>query len=306
MKVLITGAAGFTGLHMMKFLAREEVHQVTGMIRQQVSCPGHLLGPIISADLLDRQTLSTALADICPDAVIHLAGVTQGTRETLFANNVTGTKNLLDATLAINPACRILIISSSSVYGNAGNFPISENTFLKPVSDYGESKVAQEQISQDFCRSGAAIAIARPFNLVGPGQTSHFICGNIINQILEIKFRKRDAITLREILSARDFIDVRDVVRGYWALISHSQFATICSGNAYNLGSGTAYRISDVISVISEITGDCYEIRTPDIIPSIPVPTQRSNNNRIRSLTGWLPEITLEETLRDMIEYTLK
>lgn len=299
MRVLVTGAAGFTGMRMMEFLAVQQGVVPIGLVRRET---GSMPGSFVAADLLDPDALYDAAAKIRPDAVIHLAGLTRGTPDALHATNVTGTKNLLDAAVSANPDCRILVVSSSAVYGYAGDLPIPETAPLQPVSDYGISKVAQETLSLHYDNRDASIAVARPFNLAGPGQPESFVCGRIVKQVVEIERQNRAAIELHEIVSARDLIDVRDVVRGYWALVSHPDFTGDCSGTAYNLGSGNAYRLSAIIALVEEITGEHYEIRVPETPPTIPVPTQRSDNARITSLTGWKPEISLKETLRAMLD----
>jgi len=301
MRVLVTGAAGFTGTRMMAFLAAQRGITPVGLIRRHIPETGND-GSFVTADLLDSDALHETVTKIRPDAVIHLAGLTRGTPNVLQATNVTGTENLLDAVVSVNPDCRILVISSSAVYGYAGDLPIPETAPLQPVSDYGISKVAQENLVLNYENSDAAIAIARPFNLAGPFQPESFVCGRIVKQVVEIEQRKRDALELREISTSRDLIDVRDVVRGYWALVSHPDFTSDCAGKAFNLGSGNACSLSAIIALVGEITGNHYEIRLPETPPPIPVPTQRSDNTRITSLTGWKPVISLKETLRDMLE----
>jgi GDP-4-dehydro-6-deoxy-D-mannose reductase len=302
MRVLVTGAAGFTGLRMMEFLAGLRGITPLGLVRRPVPDGCRKPDSFIRGDLLNRDDLQDIVTTCCPDAVIHLAGLTRGTPDALHATNVIGTKNLLDASIAANPDCRILVVSSSAVFGYAGDLPIPETAPLQPVSDYGTSKVAQETLSLNYENRDAAIAIARPFNLAGPGQPESFVCGRIVKQVVEIEKETRTAIELHEITSARDLIDVRDVVRGYWALVSHPDFTGDCSKNVFNLGSGNAYRLSAIIALVEEITGAHYEIRVPETPPYIPVPTQRSDNSRITTMTGWKPSIPLETTLRDMLD----
>jgi GDP-4-dehydro-6-deoxy-D-mannose reductase len=227
--------------------------------------------------------------------------LTHGTAGDLDAANVTGTKNLLDATISANPDCRVLVVSSSAVYGYAGDQPIPETAPLNPVGEYGKSKVAQENVCRQFSDTGADIAIARPFNLAGPLQSGAFVCGRIVDQVIRIEQKKSTAIELREILSSRDIIDVRDVVKGYFALISCPDFSSDCSGKAFNLGSGNAYPVSTIIARIEEITGSIYKLQLPEAHPAIAVLSQCSNNSRITALTGWRPEISLKETLADML-----
>jgi len=179
--------------------------------------------------------------DICPDAIIHLGGMTRGDLGNLLQANVIGTKNILDAGFAANPDCRILVVSSSAVYGYPGEAPIPESTPLRPLSEYGISKMAQEALAlMHHTLNGTHVSIARPFNLAGPGQPESFICGKLVRQVADIEQQKKTALDLLETSSSRDLIDVRDVVRGYWALISHPDFSGKCSGRAFNLGSGNA------------------------------------------------------------------
>jgi GDP-4-dehydro-6-deoxy-D-mannose reductase len=306
MRVLVTGAAGFTGTHMMQYLSQHEGVSVTGLVRKAAPVISKLENiPRISytiADLLNRKSLMSVVAEIHPDTIIHLGGLTHGSLDDLLSANVAGTKNILDAGYTTNPDCRILVVSSSAVYGYPGTNPITEATPLQPLSEYGISKKKQETYAFMFHElTGAHLCVARPFNLAGPGQSESFICGKIVNQIHEINLQKKKALELREITSSRDLIDVRDVIRGYWALISHSEFSRDCSGQVFNLGSGNAYTISKIIALLEEITGRSYEVKLPPDPPEVPIPTQQSDNTRITTLTRWKPEIPLKDTLRDML-----
>lgn len=301
MRVLVTGAGGFTGTWMMAFLASQLGVTPFGLVRRNIPQRSVKPDAFLTADLLDRDSLQRAIKTSRPDAVIHLAGLTSGTPEAHYATNVTGTKILLNEVIDLNPDCRILVISSSAVYGYAGDLPIPETTPLRPVSEYGRSKVAQETLALQYLQEGTGVCIARPFNLAGPGLSESLVCGKIVRQVIEIEQQRRTSIDLLEITSSRDLVDVRDVVRGYWALISRADFSVDCAGRAFNLGSGNAYAISTIISLLEEITGVRYPVQLAKIPPSITVPTQKSDNSRITSLTGWKPEITLKETLRDML-----
>lgn len=306
MKVLVTGAAGFTGMQMMEYLSLQEGVTPIGLIRRETPETKSGRGSFEIADLLQRDDLKMVIRQIVPDAVIHLAGLTHGSADAVFAANVTGTRNLLDSVVAVNPDCRILVISSSAVYGYAGESPISETISPNPVSEYGTSKTEQEKICLDFIQKGAAIAIVRPFNLAGPGQTDSFVCGRIVNQIVEIERGERDFLELWDTTSSRDLIDVRDAVLGYWALVSHTDFSSDCSGKVFNLGSGWAYRISAIIDLIESISGKHYLIHLPKTPPVITIPSQQSDNSRITALTGWKPVIPLSDTLRDMLDAARK
>lgn len=303
MKVLVTGASGFTGRYLMAFLSRQQGVSTVGLVHsdpsESITFPRTRWA---AGDIRKKEQLARTLASVQPDAVIHLAGLTRGSPDALHETNVIGTKNLLEAIAATNGDCRILIVSSSAVYGYAGESPISESTPLIPLSEYGMSKKAQEELSLRVREANdGAIVIARPFNLAGPNQPDTFVCGKIVKQIVEIERGQRRAIDLWEIVSSRDLIDVRDVVRGYWALISHSDFAGDCSGRAFNIGSGNAYPVSAIIALLEEINGEYYPIQLPDSTHPVLIPSQRSDNSRITALTGWMPRISLKRTLDDML-----
>jgi nucleoside-diphosphate-sugar epimerase len=197
----------------------------------------------------------------------------------------------------------MLVVSSSAVYGYAGTAPLSESTLLKPLSEYGISKMAQDAFSLMYHElNGAGITVARPFNLAGPGQPGTFVCGRIVQQVVEIEQKKREALDLLETRSSRDLIDVRDVVQGYWRLVSHPSFSCDCSGKAFNLGSGNAYPVSHIIALIEELTGNRYDVHLPSTPPPVAILSQQSDNARMCALTGWKPAYSLKDTLRDMLE----
>jgi GDP-4-dehydro-6-deoxy-D-mannose reductase len=304
MRVLVTGASGFTGRFMMEYLSYQPGVETVGLIRSRSPSPFlHSRIRYETADLLDIDHLGEKISSVCPDAIIHLAGLTHGSTADLQATNVTGTNNLLEAGVTANPACRILVISSSAVYGYSGEDPIAESAPFKPLSDYGRSKVTQETLALAYGNAtDAAIAVARPFNLAGPGQPGTFVCGRIIDQVIAIERKEKAGLELLETESSRDFIDVRDVVKGYFALLAHPDFSADCAGRAFNLGSGRACSIADIIAMIEEITGEQYPVSLPRVPPQILLPSQQSDNTRITATTGWKPEITLEETLRDMLD----
>jgi GDP-4-dehydro-6-deoxy-D-mannose reductase len=162
--------------------------------------------------------------------------------------------------------------------------------------------MAQEAIAlMHHTLNGTHVSIARPFNLTGPGQPESFICGKLVRQVADIEQQKKTALDLLETSSSRDLIDVRDVVRGYWAIISYPVFSGKCSGRAFNLGSGSAYPVSAIIRKLEEITDQHYPVNLPAEILQPSIPSQKSDNAQITSLTGWKPEISLVETLRDML-----
>ena len=304
MTILITGSSGFSGRALIQLLINQSEQDIIGIARgrQPVDREQNCVS-FIACDLLDAPRVKDVIADAHPDTIVHLAGLNRdGRRDDFFAVNVTGTRNLLEAARLSNPSCRILIVSSSAVYGYAGQKPINEETPAKPIGDYGESKAAQEEVVMaEYRNYDTQITIARSFNLVGPGQVGSYVVAQIIPQIIEIERGERKTLTLNETRSCRDFIDIRDVVRAYHTLVSHPNFGHVCAGKIFNIASGTAYAVSDVISLIQEITNKKYIVSLPENPPVVPIPFQQGDISRMQKVTGWQPEISLKQSLEDMI-----
>ena len=308
MKVLITGASGFTGNQMINLLSTQEDISIVGVAREPCASFSHLnMVSWVPGDILNKDAIAKTVSLVNPDAVIHLAGANHGSLLNLLTTNVTGTKNILDAALKGHPDCRILVISSSAVYGYAGENSIAEDQPLKPLTEYGLSKATQDNLCHMYHKTrNCQVAIARPFNLIGPDQPASFVCGKIVQQVIEIEHGRRSSLDLLEIQSCRDFIDVRDVVKAYLALLSHPEFSRVCAGRAFNIGSEKASAISDVIRLIEKITGEQYRLRFPEVPALIPLPYQQSDNSRIYALTGWTHAIQLQDSLRDMLDAARK
>jgi|SRR5208337_446956 len=303
MRLLVTGASGFTGTALIQYLAADGTVHITGVTREDRSRPtpvGHVAW--VTTDLLDYDRLSACLSTARPEAIIHLAGLNHGSPAELFTANACGTQNLLEAVSATVPDCRVLVTSSSAVYGYQGSSPITEDNPFQPLAVYGAAKAAQDILASMHYRArGVHVAIARPFNLAGPGQTDIFVCGRIIRQLVECETGTRDAFSLLETESSRDFVDVRDAVKAYWSLVTHPRFMEDCAGKAFNIGSGRSYAISDVIAILAKITGKTYPVSLPPEPPQISLLSQRSDCSRLHRITGWAPQLSLEETLRDML-----
>jgi GDP-4-dehydro-6-deoxy-D-mannose reductase len=261
----------------------------------------------MKADLCDYNTIKEIICSIKPDAIIHLAGINNGTLKDLLSTNVVGTQNLLGAVINENASCRVLVISSSSIYGYSGECLINESQNYQPVTNYGISKAAQEMIALSYYKDkNLPVVIARPFNLIGPGQSDQFVCGHIISQIQRIKKGGVNDLIIREIESKRDFIDVRDAVEGYFSLIVHPEFEDRCAGHVFNISSGKSYSVLDIIHVLEEIIGKEVNLIISEQNPKNIVPDQRGNNKLITEITGWTPQIPIKKSMFDMLDYTRK
>jgi GDP-4-dehydro-6-deoxy-D-mannose reductase len=239
MIALITGINGFVGPYL-----REELES-SGILVYGLDITGDGK-KIFQCDITDSDSVQSVISRIRPDLVFHLAGFSSVAKsfenpELCFRINVDGTKNLLDAIIMarINP--RILIISSSEVYGRPEYNPIDENHPLKPVSPYGESRQNQEILCMDYIkRHDLKIIISRSFNHTGPNQSETFVIPSFRKQILEAK--DGDEILVGNLDIIRDFSDVRDVVKAYRALLESGEI-----GEVYNIGSGHAYHLGKVL-----------------------------------------------------------
>jgi GDP-4-dehydro-6-deoxy-D-mannose reductase len=308
MKILVTGASGFTGMAMVQYLVSEGDQEIYGLVNTRPQFNEEKFGlRFVKGNLLNRKRLQEIIHDIRPEIIIHCAGLNKGTLDELLATNAVGTQNLLDSVHMEDIRCRTVVVSSSAVYGYSGTNPIKETAALHPQSAYGISKAAQELVAlREYAINKSQVTLARPFNLVGPGLPSSFVCGGIVSQIARIEAGKQDTLHLRELVSKRDFIDVRDVIRAYWALADHPRFTRQCAGKIFNIGSGKAYAIAEVIRILEELLGKSYEISLPGTSPPISILSQKSNNDHIQRITKWLPDISLETSLKDMLIHEQK
>ena len=304
MKILITGASGFTGRHMINYLLSLDREDLDLYGLYNTTLPSPTRGcRYIQGDLSNQDIVHELIHSISPDVIIHLAGPNAGALQDLLTTNVIGTENLLDAVLQNRPDCRVLVIGSSAEYGYAGSDPITEDSQLNPVSGYGLSKVAADLLAQSYAlKHNLCVAVARPFNLVGPGQPASFVCGRIVKQAMELDFGLREAMDLGNLNSSRDFIDVRDVVTAYWQILSHDHFDRDFCGRAINVGSGSATSIREVLSIIKILIHKKVAVNTGNDFQPDLIPTQRSDNSLIMATTGWNPAIPLEQSLKDMLD----
>jgi GDP-4-dehydro-6-deoxy-D-mannose reductase len=304
MRVLVTGAGGLAGRAMVRHLLNlEGEREVIGIYRKNLPATSDRFTPV-KLDLLDREKTLARVREAEPGIILHLAGVNHGTLEELLGGNVVATRNLLDAACAPGGAARVLVTGSSAEYGSAGPGAIPESAPLRPVGPYGVSKAAEDLLARSYTAvRHLPVAVVRPFNLVGPGQSEAYVCGRIVRQVVEIESGKREEIALAEISSRRDFVDARDLARACWDLASLPDFGDRCAGKAFNVGSGMDHSVAEVLELVRKITGERYPVILPGKEPPIPVPSQRSDNSLVTATCGWKPSLSLTQSLRDMLAH---
>ena len=236
-----------------------------------------------------------------PDVIFHLAGrPNSAPLADLFSTNVHGTLNLLEAVRKQASKAVVVLASSGAVYGVVppDQQPIEEGIPLNPITPYGVSKMAADLLSYHYAAiCGLRVVRVRPFNLVGPGQSDQFVCAAFARQLAEMRFGLRDnVLDVGNLHSSRDFLDVRDAVRGFILLARHGK-----PGEAYNLCSGQAMTIADVLNQLIAISGLDVEIRVdPARLQRADVPAQIGSYTKAQQTAGWTPEFTLEQTLREI------
>lgn len=298
MKVLVTGADGFVGRWLIQHLedSGDEVWRAAG--------PGAPDGDRQrSLDLADRSSVDVVIAWAEPEVIYHLAAVAFGPWAAANISDaidvtVRGTAFLLDAAAGRSSPPRVLIPSSSEVYGAAGDAPITESAEVAPVSLYGATKVAQEALGLAYHRSsGLPVIVTRSFNHVGPGQRAAFVVPSLALQLAELGTSGVEPVVRVGNLSAeRDFTDVRDVVRAYRLLVEAWHV-----GDPVNVASGTAVSIREILGRLIEVSGLTVEVLVdPERLRTVDVPAIRGSADRLRSITGWRPRYELADTLADV------
>jgi GDP-4-dehydro-6-deoxy-D-mannose reductase len=302
--ILVTGAAGFAGSHLLDLLAASGA-DIVAWHRPGTAPPreDHRIA-WEAVDLLDRLMVADAIRRRPPGAVYHLAGYAHVGRawdETVatFQTNVRGTHFLLEALREASREVPLLVPSSAMVYQPATE-PLSEDHVVLPSSPYGVSKLAQEMLAVRGSADGIGTRVARAFNHVGPRQDPAFAASGFARQIAEIEAGIRDAeIVVGNLDSKREITDVRDTVRAYRVILERGT-----PGRPYNVCSGRALAIGDVLDqlvsksrVQVRIRVDSTRFRPNDL------PIVEGDPTRIREELGWRPEIPLEQTLDDLLNY---
>ena len=289
-RALITGLHGFTGHYLARELASAG-YRVSGTV-----LAGDATGPdVFNADLNDRARMAAVVDQVRPDVVVHLAAiafVAHGDAEQMYRVNVAGTRNLLEALAqcAYKPSC-VLLASSANVYGNASVPVIGEDVAPAPANDYAVSKLAMEYMAR-LWMDRLPIVIARPFNYTGVGQSENFLLPKIVSH-----FRKgARRIELGNLAIARDFSDVRTVVRSYRGLL-----AAAPAGQVFNVCSGQSYSLDSVIDMMCDIAGYRIDVQVnPAFVRASEVRTLTGDNARLAAAIGAPEAIPLVETLRWM------
>lgn len=302
MRVLVTGADGFVGRHLVAAL-RSAGH----LVMETVLHPGPDSGSgVLRLDITDAAACRLVLREVSPTHIVHLAAASsvqwsfEHPEETARIN-VEGTHNLLFAARAL-PTPRVLLIGSAEEYGPNDGDPLSELPIrvLHPLSPYAASKVAVEKLVEAEPVFRAMAIRTRSFPHIGPGQQRGFFSSDVASQLVRIERGESEPVLrVGNLDTVRDLADVRDVVRSYVLLLERG-----VSGEVYNVCSGRGIAIKDVLATLLRLSGmDVRVERDLGKIRPSEIPVLVGDNTKLREATGWSPAIVIEQSLRDILAW---
>jgi GDP-4-dehydro-6-deoxy-D-mannose reductase len=313
LRVLITGATGFVGGHLIRALEAEgpSAFEIFGTSYPDAPPPSE--SKLYFLDLRSGKDVMKLVGEVRPDWIFHLAAISNvrrswQMRSETIETNVLGTHDLLEAVRRVTPAARILFISSSDVYGfgPAPAEPLKEEAPVQIIDPYAYSKAAGEMLCGFYEKiENINIVIARPFPHTGPGQTEDFVCSDWARQVAQIK--RGDIAPIMKVGNLdvqRDFCDVRDVVKAYILLLRKGR-----RGEPYNICSGKAIALREILDILvkeAAVSSQIFLEVDPAKFRKTDIPAQIGSNRKIIKETGWLPRIPIRQTLYDLLTYWRK
>ena len=296
MRVLITGASGFVGSHLAKYLRSLNLRVFGFDLRPPDTNADFYVG-----ELADRALVSRTLLEVKPDVIFHLAGMIKSSQpEDLYKANLFGTIGLFDSLIHCDLRPIVVLASSSAVYGSGfGGRPISEKFKPRPMTHYAVSKLTQEIAAlRYFDAFQLPVMVIRMFNLLGPGQSPDLACSAFARQIALAEVRSEKEIVTGNLDVHRDFVDVRDAVRAFGLVAEKGK-----AGQVYNLCSGRGVTIRTCLDEMISMSSHQFKIRVDsDRLQKNDVLVQIGSAYKLNRVTGWRPQIALRESLSDLLE----
>jgi GDP-4-dehydro-6-deoxy-D-mannose reductase len=306
-KILVTGASGFVGRHLILSLRSQNAQaEIIATSRMGGTDPD--LGKIERLNVTDEIAVGDIIRRVRPTHVVHLAGMAaipsaMAQPDAAWHLHLFGTLNLGQAITLYVPGCVLIHAGTGQVYGASAKsgLPLDESTLLAPTDTYTASKAAGDLALGAMAEHGLRCIRFRPFNHIGPDQAEDFVVASFAMQIARIRAgHQRPLLLVGNLNAARDFVDVRDVAAAYALAVERAE--EIPSGSIFNLASGVAHRIQDVLEklialagVHITIEGDPRRMRVSDI------PVFVGNAQRARTVLGWEPKISFDQTLNDIL-----
>jgi nucleoside-diphosphate-sugar epimerase len=279
-KLLVFGGKGFTGRYIVEHF---------GAIGYDVyvSC----------CDIVDLNALLLELADIRPDFIINLAGISftdYSKSEDLYRVNTIGAINILDALVKLkhNPQ-KVILVSSATIYGKQNTHLLDESLCPTPINHYGASKLAMENLSHNYFDK-LNIIITRPFNYIGIGQEEYFLIPKIVKHFKE----KRSTIQLGNTYVSREFNDIEFVIKAYERLLNSPY-----RSNIVNICSNRAIKLLDIISIMQNISHHTIKVEVnPEFVRKNEIEILTGSSKKLYTLIGHIKQKSIENTLQDMYE----
>ena len=317
-KALITGINGFVGAHLTELLMAKGF-KVTGLDVSDESsgapAPHERTLPkdvkILHGDLRDEQAVSEAIVETTPDVIFHLAAQSsvklsfENPAET-FSINVNGSLNILEAIANLESAPKILLISSSEIYGQLkpDEVPVTEQAPLAPVNPYAVSKAAVDLMAYQYYKAyDLPVYWARAFSHSGPGQRTVAVLSDWAFQTARIELGlTTPEIKVGNLEVTRDYTDVRDTVRAYLAILEKG-----VPGQPYNVCSGNGYKLADLLQTITSFSSRKIEIvEDQSRLRPVDIPILIGSPAKLKADTGWEQKIEMEKTLHDIYDYWIE
>lgn len=313
MRILITGITGMVGSHLAEYVRRTHPEvEIHGLVRWR--SPLDNIEGIVDevslhlAELRDLNSLVVLLTEVKPDWIFHLAAQSYVSASFLapadtLITNVVGTNNLLDAVRIAGIDPLIHICSSSEVYGQVepDEVPITEDNPLRPASPYAVSKLGEDMVARQYFLSYGIRSIrTRMFTHTGPRRGAVFAESAFAKQIAEIESGVHPGpVRVGNLNSIRTISDVRDAVRAYWLLMERCE-----PGEVYNIGGNQTMSVGDVLDILKSMAKVPIQHEVdPSLLRPSDVTLQIPDTSKFRQATGWTPEIPVEVTLRDLLDY---
>jgi GDP-4-dehydro-6-deoxy-D-mannose reductase len=309
--VLVTGSAGFVGGYVMQALraALQPDETLIGVVRDGQPSQGSWTTIVL--DLTNERAVGDAIDALRPTHVLHLAAVTSvpgagAEPGEAWRVNLGGSMNLAAALARHCPASVFLHASTAEVYGRSflAGTPLDEAAPLQPANVYARSKVATEAMLADVLPETVRLILARSFNHTGPGQDERFVVPSFADQIARLELAPEGAPRVMEVgdlSNARDFLDVADVVDAYVELLLRADH--LPARSTFNISSGTARRIGDILDMLRAMSTVTFEVRVADErLRRSPIPVAFGSSEALRAAIGWKPRVEWSDTVRAVLD----
>lgn len=310
MKALVIGGGGFVGPYLVRHLTDDLGYEVTvtKTVKETLTMDN---ATVRNLDILDMEQIRTLLEEEKADYLFHLAAQSSVAyswkNPTLTVDvNIKGCINLLEAIRLVEKKPRVLLIGSGEEYGHIkkDECPIIEDNVVRPGNIYAATKSCQNMLGRIYSDAyGLDIMMVRAFNHIGPNQTPMFVVADFCKQVANIEKGKQEpVINVGNLSAKRDFTDVRDVVKAYAKLVAGGK-----RGETYNVGTGHAVAIQDILNKIISMSDKDIEVKVdPAKLRPVDVPIIEPDISKIKREVGWEPLIPLEQTLRETLEHWRK